>query len=72
MIKRRKNPKKLSAVILKLQFEKKLEKKHRPHSLSGSWSRYVECHIEPDRLLIYQLTETELRLVRTGTHADLF
>ena len=72
MIKRDKNPEKLRAVILKLQFGEELEKKYRPHPLSGSWSRYMECHIEPDWLLIYQPTETELRLVRTGSHSDLF
>ena len=32
----------------------------------------MECHIEPDWLLIYQMNETELWLVRTGSHADLF
>ncbi len=72
MVKRDKDKKKLSAVILKLQSGKKLEKKHKPHPLSGSWSRYMECHVEPDWILIYALSETQLRLVRTGSHADLF
>jgi len=72
VVKRGKQIKKLRAVILKLQLGKELEKEHKPHSLSGRWSRYMECHIEPDWLLIYQLSETELRLVRTGSHADLF
>ena len=31
-----------------------------------------ECHIQPDWLLIYYQTDTELYLYRTGTHADLF
>ena len=33
-----------------------------------------ECHIEPDWLLVYRVEkEIELlRLVRTGTHSDLF
>jgi len=72
VVKRGKQIKKLKAVILKLQSGKVLEKKHKPHSLSGRWSRYMECHIEPDWLLIYQMNETELWLVRTGSHADLF
>lgn len=33
---------------------------------------YWDCHIEPDWLLIYKLTQYEVRLARTGTHADLF
>ena len=72
MVKRGKNPQKLSAVILKLQTGEELERKHRPHPLSGSWSRYMECHVDPDWLLIYQLTRTQLNLVRTGSHSDLF
>ena len=31
-----------------------------------------ECHVEPDWLLIYKVTDDEVRLARTGTHADLF
>ena len=72
MVKRGKNPKRLGTVIRKLQSDGELEKKHRPHPLSGNWSRYLDCPIEPDWLLIYQLTQTELRLVRTGSHSDLF
>jgi len=30
------------------------------------------CHIEPDWLLIYQSTETEIILIRTGSHSELF
>jgi len=33
---------------------------------------YRDCHIEPDWVLIYKLTDDELRLARTGTHTDLF
>lgn len=40
--------------------------------LSGNWANFWECHIEYDWLLIYQLTEATLKLVRTGTHSDLF
>ncbi|MCF8113368.1 MAG: type II toxin-antitoxin system YafQ family toxin, partial [Desulfotignum sp.] len=33
---------------------------------------FRECHIEPDWLLIYTISDFELRLVRLGTHAELF
>ncbi len=46
--------------------------KNKDHNLSGSYSGYRECHIEPDWLLIYKQTDDELRLDRTGTHTDLF
>lgn len=49
-----------------------LPAKYKDHSLSGGWKGCRECHIEPDWLLIYQTTETELILVATGSHDDLF
>ena len=49
-----------------------LPAKNRDHSLSGNYSGYRECHIEPDWLLIYRQKEDELLLYRTGTHSDLF
>ena len=45
---------------------------YRPHQLSGEWRGVWECHIEPDWLLIYDVTDEEVRLIRTGTHSDLF
>jgi mRNA interferase YafQ len=29
-----------------------------PHPLSGEWASVMECHIEPDWLLIYDVTPT--------------
>ena len=45
---------------------------YRPHHLRGLWKGVAECHIEPDWLLIYEVTETEVLLIRTGSHSDLF
>ena len=45
---------------------------YRPHRLTGEWSGVWECHIEPDWLLVYTVTEKEVLLIRTGTHRDLF
>ena len=45
---------------------------YRPHKLTGEWKGVWECHIEPDWLLIYEVTATEVLLIRTGTHSDLF
>lgn len=42
------------------------------HPLKGEWNGYRDAHIEPDWLLIYRVEGDELRLTRTGTHADLF
>jgi mRNA interferase YafQ len=43
-----------------------------PHKIKGEWAGMWECHIEPDWLLIYNMTVEEVILHRTGTHADLF
>lgn len=62
----------LQQAIETLRIPAPLPPKNRDHSLSGNYSGYRECHIEPDWLLIYKQTDDELRLDRTGTHADLF
>ncbi len=62
----------LAVVIDLLRNDKVLYEKYRDHALQGEWGAFRECHIKADWLLIYQATETELLLARTGTHADLF
>jgi mRNA interferase YafQ len=49
-----------------------LPPEYRPHKLSGEWKAVWECHIEPDWLLIYEVSNVEVLLIRTGTHSDLF
>lgn len=63
---------KLQNIIRHLANEKGLEARYRDHALLGEYKDCRECHIEPDWLLIYLLSGTELVLVRTGTHSDLF
>ena len=70
--KRGKNFDKLKIVVSHLVLNKKLPNKHIDHKLSGNWSDFRECHIEPDWLLIYRINENTLELVRTGAHSDLF
>ena len=49
-----------------------LNERYRDHALAGGYRGSRECHIEPDWLLIYERSDRELVLIRTGTHADLF
>jgi mRNA interferase YafQ len=70
--KRGKDMDKLKAIILLLLDDGPLEPRHRDHPLKGDWIGYRDLHIEPDWLLLYRVTEMELMLARTGTHADLF
>lgn len=72
LIKRRKKFVEFKEVISKLSEGKTLGAKYRDHILTGQYKGTRECHIEPDWLLIYELTGDELVLVRTGTHSDLF
>jgi len=63
---------KLTQLIDKLVSGETLEPAYRDHALTGMYQDFRECHIEPDWLLIYQSMETELALVRTGSHFELF
>ena len=62
----------LRAVLASLIRQEPLTARRLDHSLRGVWKDYREAHVEPDRLLIYRVAGSELRLVRTGSHSDLF
>ncbi len=49
-----------------------LPKKYLNHPLKGDYAEYMECHIKPDLLLVYKITDNELFLVRLGSHSELF
>ncbi len=59
-------------MILLLVEDAALEPRYRDHPLKGEWLGYRDLHIEPDWLLLYRVTDDEVRLARTGTHSDLF
>jgi mRNA interferase YafQ len=63
---------KLKKVLESLVKDEKLSQKYRDHVLVGQYKGTRECHIEPDWLLIYELAESEIVLIRTGSHSDLF
>lgn len=64
----------LTDVIKKLAKGETLSPKFKDHDLIGDYLGCRECHITPDWLLIYQISQDKLILVltRTGTHSDLF
>ena len=71
--KRGQNIEKLQIVIHCLIKDNSLSAEYRDHKLVGNFGGCRECHIEPDWLLIYRLTnDGGLELVETGSHADLF
>jgi mRNA interferase YafQ len=70
--KQNRNLKKLQPVLERLAIPGPLPPKHKDHKLTGDWIDFRECHVEPDWLLIYTISDFELRPVRFGTHSELF
>lgn len=63
----------LPAVTNLLANDRPLPDRHRDHPLMGQWQDHRECHLKPDLLLIYRKPDAgTLRLVRLGSHSDLF
>ncbi|MDR3177752.1 MAG: type II toxin-antitoxin system YafQ family toxin [Campylobacteraceae bacterium] len=70
--KRNKNLDKLKNIIKLLTEQTPLPEKYKNHKLIGNYKNRMECHIEPNWLLIYKIFENEIIFERTGSHADLF
>lgn len=70
--KRGKTLDRLWLVVDALARGERLPARYRVHKLSGQWSGFWECHVEPDWLLIWYDEDENLELVRLGSHADLF
>ena len=51
-----------------------LPSQYKDHPLRGNFTGSHDCHIEPDWVLVYTLTEnnSHVRFERIGTHSDLF
>lgn len=62
----------LEETLRLLQANSLLPTQRRDHALVGDFAGMRECHLTPDWLMIYQLTEEELILVRLGNHSELF
>ena len=74
-----KYPQKLKKVtevlsILKDKGVNGIPKKMKPRLLTGNYKGSLECHIEPDLLIIWveYEEEKEISLLRLGSHAELF
>lgn len=61
--------------LLKEGGVKNIPQTMKPHFLKGNYARHLECHIEPDLLIIwlqYDEETKEIYLVRLGSHSELF
>jgi mRNA interferase YafQ len=74
MEKRRKDIGKLREVMGLLINEQPLLPRHENHPLYGDYKGWLECHVEPDWLLIYRIDKEKQKVVfhHTGSHSDLF
>jgi mRNA interferase YafQ len=50
----------------------KLPTEAKNHNLTGNLIGYKEFHLSGDLLIIYQIDEKYLKLIRIGTHSELF
>lgn len=64
---------KLETILKILAQGSPVPEENRPHLLTGNYKGYMECHVENDTLLIWWDKDTDIvKLVRFGTHAELF
>jgi mRNA interferase YafQ len=65
---------KLRKVMGMIINEQSLPPERHNHPLRGEWEGTLECHIQGDWVLIYEidLAERVVTFHRTGTHSDLF
>ena len=70
--KKRYDKSELDEIVNILKNDKYIPARYHDHALSGNYKGYRECHIRSNWLLLYKTTETEVIMVATGTHDDLF
>ena len=61
-------------VLYKLSENEKLDPEYRDHALKGKYSKYRDCHVRPDLVLIYEKREDllVLKALRVGKHSEVF
>jgi mRNA interferase YafQ len=63
----------LLAAISFLATDQTLPEKFHDHPLTREYTNHRECHLKPDLLLIYKKPDEQtLRLVRIGSHSEVF
>lgn len=62
----------LSSVLEQLVSGEALPASLRDHPLKGRWKNFRDCHLKPDLVLVYQRTGGTIKLVRLGSHSELF
>ena len=60
----------LRRVVSTLASGEQLDYLYRDHALIGNFRGLRECHLAFDLVLLYQLEEDRLKLVRLGSHSE--
>ncbi|MCL1930550.1 MAG: type II toxin-antitoxin system YafQ family toxin [Treponema sp.] len=65
---------KLGEIMKMIINEQPLPPERRNHPLQGKWKDALECHIQGDWVLVYEIDEAARTVTfhRTGSHSDLF
>ena len=63
---------KFVVLVGKLLSSKDLPIEAKDHCLKGEWTSFREFHVSGDLLVIYKIENKVLKLVRIGTHSELF
>ena len=71
-IKRGKDPQKLFSFLELIEHDEPIPAKYKDHTLIRYWAGRRDCHLEPDWILIYKLSDEEIVFERTGSHIDIF
>jgi mRNA interferase YafQ len=71
-LRRGKDAETIKTIMQRLAQGEKLEPKYFDHKLKGEFGAHRECHLQPDWLLVYRITDDEIIFERTGSHSDLF
>lgn len=48
-----------------------LPEKYRDHALKGDLKGFRDCHVKPDLVLIYTVSDECIHLIRIGSHSEL-
>lgn len=59
-------------IMYLLQHNEPLPAQYKDHQLTGKMRDFRDCHVKNDLVLIYQITENSLNLVRLNTHSEVF
>lgn len=62
----------LDCVIFTLLSGKRLDEKFKDHALKGDFKGCRDCHIKSDLVLVYEISEDTLSLIRLGRHLNIF